>query len=126
MENTTTSGQDTNGKPASQGAGTAADEARRQAFERAEQVADRWAEQLSQWAFALGHNLLKYAARAREEAEDIWAEAQAIRQGQWPVEPPPEPTVPEKTASVWEEVQAIRRRHQSADSRSEGASPGHA
>lgn len=56
--------------------------ARQQAMQRAEELVDRWGEQVGQYVSAFGHNVLKWAARAREEAEDIWAEAQAIRQRQ--------------------------------------------
>jgi hypothetical protein len=38
----------------------------------AEQVAEEWAERIGRW-------LLPGAARAKEEAEDIWAEAQEVR-----------------------------------------------
>src|SRR5947209_3255227 len=71
-----------NGVPAPQANGTSADEARRQAMQRAEELVDRWGEQIVQYASAFGFNFLKWVARAREEAEDIWAEAQAIRESQ--------------------------------------------
>ncbi len=58
------------------------DEARQQAMQRAEELVDRLGEQVGQYVSAFGHNILKWAARAREEAEDIWAEAQAIREQQ--------------------------------------------
>ena len=38
----------------------------------AERVAEEWAERAGRWALGV-------AARAREEAEDIWAEAQVLR-----------------------------------------------
>lgn len=57
-----------------------ADEARRQSMQRAEEMVDRLGEQIGHYVSVLGHNILKWATRAREEAEDIWAEAQAIRQ----------------------------------------------
>jgi hypothetical protein len=38
----------------------------------AERVAEEWAERIGRW-------VLRAAVRAREEAEDIWAEAQALR-----------------------------------------------
>lgn len=59
-----------------------ADEARQQAMQRAEELVDHLGEQVGQYVSALGHNILKWTARAREEAEDIWAEAQAIRERQ--------------------------------------------
>jgi hypothetical protein len=43
---------------------------------------DRWGEQVGHYVSSFGHTLLKWASRAREEAEDIWAEAQAIRERQ--------------------------------------------
>jgi len=50
-------------------------------MQRAEEMVDRMGEQIGRWATQLGHQVLKLAARAREEAEDIWAEAQNIRRG---------------------------------------------
>jgi hypothetical protein len=46
---------------------------------RAEDVVKQLAQRVGQYAGVLGHNLLWLAARAREEVEDIWAEAQAVR-----------------------------------------------
>ncbi len=40
----------------------------------AEQIAEQWAGRITHW-------LIRGAARAKEEAEDIWADAQAIRRG---------------------------------------------
>jgi hypothetical protein len=71
-----------NGAHAEHGNGTDADEARRQTMQRAEQLADQLGERVGQYVAAFGHNVLKWVARAREEAEDIWAEAQAIRERQ--------------------------------------------
>ena len=48
---------------------------------RAEEMVDRMGEQIGHYATVLGREFLKWAARAREEAEDIWAEAQQIRRG---------------------------------------------
>ena len=62
--------------------GTGADEARREAMQRAEEMVDRLGEQIGHYATDFGHSVLKWFARAREEAEDIWAEAQAIREQQ--------------------------------------------
>ena len=79
---------DTNGaseqhqKAAGQHEAGSQEEARRQAAQRAEELVDRWGEQIGQYAAQFGHNVLKWAARAREEAEDIWAEAQALRERQ--------------------------------------------
>jgi hypothetical protein len=90
MENSTTSRSapsdaneaNGNGMPKQQTSETTADEARRQAMQRAEELADRLGEQVGQYVTRFGHNVLKWVARAREEAEDIWAEAQAIRERQ--------------------------------------------
>src|SRR5262249_38190910 len=59
--------------------GVAADEAREQAMERAEELVDQIAERVGYYTGVVGHQILKLAARAREEAEDIWAEAQSLR-----------------------------------------------
>jgi hypothetical protein len=55
------------------------DQAASPVMERAEELADRLAERLSHFAGIFGFKLMQFAARAREEAEDIWAEAQHIR-----------------------------------------------
>jgi hypothetical protein len=52
--------------------------------ERAEEIVDRVAERVSDLTSTWGRKLLRLAARAREEAEDIWAEAQSIRHGEQP------------------------------------------
>jgi hypothetical protein len=49
--------------------------------QQAEVLADRLAEKVAGFTAALGRGLFRLAARAREEAEDIWAEAQNIRRG---------------------------------------------
>jgi hypothetical protein len=51
-------------------------------LDRAEEVVDRVGRQIGQTAALAGARLLGLAARAREEAEDIWAEAQSRRGGQ--------------------------------------------
>jgi hypothetical protein len=66
-------------EPASQGNG-----AGRSEMERAEEMVDRFAERVSELTSVWGRKLLRLAARAREEAEDIWAEAQSIRRGETP------------------------------------------
>jgi hypothetical protein len=48
---------------------------------RAEELVDRMGERVGHCISFLGRGVLKLAARAREEAEDIWAEAQQIRRG---------------------------------------------
>jgi hypothetical protein len=73
---------DANGTPEQQTQAASADEARQEAMQRAEELVDRIGEQVGHYVSVFGHNILKWAARAREEAEDIWAEAQAIRDQQ--------------------------------------------
>jgi hypothetical protein len=70
------------GAPPPDGAtgGTAADERLR----RAEEMVDRAAERIGHYAGLVGHEILRFAARACEEAEDIWAEAQSLRRGERP------------------------------------------
>jgi hypothetical protein len=53
---------------------------------RAEEMADRLGERLSHYASVIGFKIMQWAARAREEVEDIWAEAQSIRRGGKPPE----------------------------------------
>jgi hypothetical protein len=61
---------------------TAATETREEALRRAEQLVDEWGARLGHYAAEAGQQVLRLAARAREEAEDIWAEAQSIRRGE--------------------------------------------
>ena len=49
--------------------------------ERADEVAERFASQVAAVTAALGRGFLRFTSRVREEAEDIWAEAQDIRRG---------------------------------------------
>jgi hypothetical protein len=51
-----------------------------QVMERSEELVDRAAQRLSQYALRAGYQIQKATARLREEAEDMWAEAQNIRQ----------------------------------------------
>lgn len=51
------------------------------AVARAEDVLDTVGQRLGSWATSLEHGLRVLGARAREEAEDMLAEAQAIRAG---------------------------------------------
>jgi hypothetical protein len=68
-----------NGKADGVSAGPAGGAETRSGTERAEEIVDHLAERLSYYTSTWGRSLLRLAARAREEAEDIWAEAQAIR-----------------------------------------------
>ena len=49
------------------------------ATERAEELVDRMGEQVGRFASLLGLHVRRMAALAREEADDMWAEAQSIR-----------------------------------------------
>lgn len=53
-----------------------------EAMLRAEAAVDRLGERVGHFVSTAGHNLMRFTARAREEAEDMWAEAQSIRNGQ--------------------------------------------
>jgi hypothetical protein len=84
-EEATAAGHQVNGETGdsaqpSAGAGT------QPVMERAAEAADRLAENVRHYASIIGMKILRFAARVREEAEDIWAEAQSIRRGG----PPPE------------------------------------
>jgi hypothetical protein len=57
-----------------------ADAARTRA-QRAEALVDNLATRVAEAATFVGRHLLRFAARVREEAEDLWAEAQVIRKG---------------------------------------------
>lgn len=46
---------------------------------RAEEVFDDAGQRVGQFALVAGQYLRQFAARAREEAEDIWVEAQNVR-----------------------------------------------
>jgi len=51
---------------------------------RAEQMVDQLAEKVGRFTSVLGRRILWLGARLREEAEDIWAEAQSIRRREKP------------------------------------------
>ena len=48
--------------------------------ERAEELLAQMEQRLSPFAFIVRRRILQLAARTREEMEDMWAEAQSIRQ----------------------------------------------
>ena len=52
----------------------------RPAMERAEELVDRMGQRAGAFVSLAGLRVRKLAARAREEAEDVWAEAQSVRQ----------------------------------------------
>ena len=55
------------------------EEARRQATAKAEQLVDQAGQRISQFTSIAGLQIQRALARAREETEDMWAEAQNIR-----------------------------------------------
>lgn len=61
-------------------AGRAPSEEYQAAVRRAEELLDRAAERVRPWASQAKRQLGTLAARMQEEAEDIWAEAQDIRE----------------------------------------------
>ncbi len=54
------------------------------ATQRAEEIVDRVGERVGYFASMSTQRIRIAAARAREEAEDMWAEAQSIRRGRKP------------------------------------------
>jgi hypothetical protein len=63
-------------------ASESASEAARQAEQRAEEMVDHAAQRVAEFTALLKRKLSQVVARAREEVEDIWAEAQSIRRGE--------------------------------------------
>jgi hypothetical protein len=61
---------------------TSTAEAARQAEQRAEELVDQAAEKIAEFAALVKRKLSGVLARAREEAEDIWADAQSLRRGE--------------------------------------------
>ena len=89
--NTSEDGHDAHGAANGAGsappAGPAADGATKAPpLQRAEELTDRLGERVSHYAALLGHKIMQFAARLREEAEDIWEEARSIRRGERPPE----------------------------------------
>ena len=68
------------GEKSSQPRAARAQENGKLAMDRSEELVDRMAQHLSHYTSLAGLQILKAAARMREEVEDIWAEAQDIRQ----------------------------------------------
>lgn len=67
-----------NGTHISSGNGHAEMTAQEERFQRAEEAVDRIAERVSHFVSAAGREILRLGERAREEAEDMWAEARMI------------------------------------------------
>lgn len=49
---------------------------------RAEELVDQLSQTVGTYVSKLGLEIIRRAALAREEAEDMWAEAQSIRRGE--------------------------------------------
>ncbi|MBV9279773.1 MAG: hypothetical protein JOZ41_06810 [Chloroflexi bacterium] len=49
--------------------------------QRAEEMVDRMGQTVGGFAAKVGLEIMKAGARAREEVEDMWAEAQSLRHG---------------------------------------------
>jgi hypothetical protein len=64
------------------GATEAQAESENQPMRRAEELVDQWGERVGHFASQIGQTFQRWAARAREEVEDMWAEAQSIRRGE--------------------------------------------
>jgi len=58
--------------------------AHRSATERAEVLVDLLGQRVGVFASVAGFQILRLAARAREEAQDLWAEAQSVRRARGP------------------------------------------
>jgi NH3-dependent NAD+ synthetase len=57
----------------------ATEETDKAALRRAEELVDQLGERMVHYGRLLGSSLARAAARAREEVQDIWADAQHIR-----------------------------------------------
>lgn len=55
--------------------------------QRAEELVDQMGQVAGRWASAAGLWLVRGAARAREEVDDMWAEAQSMRRPDEPRSP---------------------------------------
>jgi hypothetical protein len=85
LEDSAPAGHEVNGATA-EAATEAAATGAQPVIQRAEEAADRLGERVRHYASIIGLKILRFAARVKEEAEDIWAEAQSIRRGG----PPPQ------------------------------------
>ena len=80
----------------------------RPATERAEELVDRMARGAGYLVSFVGLRILKGASLAREEAEDIWAEAQSMRRERQGAEP--DTTVVKDTGGTIKATEAARRK----------------
>jgi hypothetical protein len=60
-------------------------EANKQAVQKAEKVVDNMGQRMTNWVFLASLQFQRATVRVREEAEDMWAEAQYIRQQNSPL-----------------------------------------
>jgi hypothetical protein len=56
----------------------------RSGLEQAEEIVDHLAERIASWTGVWGRKLLRLSSRARESAQDFWAEVQDFRHGKRP------------------------------------------
>ncbi len=70
----------TNGTAAPAANGHAQATSQEERLRRAEEMVDRIAERVRHFVSVAGREVLRLGARAREEAEDMWAEARLIRE----------------------------------------------
>jgi len=77
-------GEGPHGRGESPDHATGAEDGEASTMDRAEEMVDHLAQKVAHYTSAFGRALLRLGARAREEAEDIWAEAQNIRRGGQP------------------------------------------
>jgi hypothetical protein len=68
--------------PSTQAANSAPDD--RSGLDRAEEIVDNLAEQVSSLTSNWGRKFLRLTSRARESLQDFWAEVQDFRQGKKP------------------------------------------
>ena len=80
----------------------------RPAMERAEESVDRIARGAGYLVSLVGLRILKGASLAREEGEDIWAEAQSMRRERQDAEP--DPAVVKDTGRTIEATEAAHRK----------------
>ncbi len=65
------------------------------AMERADELVDLASQRLDAFGKVVGHRLQTLFAYLKEEGEDIWAEAQAVRRPETPTEAPSEQATPQ-------------------------------
>jgi hypothetical protein len=84
MEEAAETGNRSTNEAPRQSPDSAAESSKEAKMRRAEELVDRIGTRVGEPTAFLGHQLLRFGARIREEAEDIWAEAQNVHRGQRP------------------------------------------